>query len=144
MLKDPPLRSRDADSGKAWAPAVLSGNGLGEQGGQAGCREVRLGIPERVRVGGGLLYLQLPLLSLLSTAESLLEAWRQQLVGIASLLTGQCDIQPSLGLLEQEGRGTQRLPPAALSGPQPLRSSLLLLTQHRGAGPVQEAQSSAC
>lgn len=54
----------------------------------------------------GLLYLQLGPLGLLGTAERLLEAWGQQFIGIASLFTGQCDIQPGLGLLEQEeGRG---------------------------------------
>ena len=51
---------------------------------------------------GGLPHLQLGLLGLLGTAESLLEARRQELIGIASLFSGQRNVQPGLGFLEQE------------------------------------------
>lgn len=47
-------------------------------------------------------HLQLGLLGLLCTAESLLEAWCQLLIGVAGLLSGKCNIQPGLGLLERE------------------------------------------
>ena len=51
---------------------------------------------------GGLPHLQPRLLSLLGTAESLLEARRQHLVGVTGVLAGQRDVQPGLGLLEEE------------------------------------------
>lgn len=47
-------------------------------------------------------HLQLGPLSLLGTAKSLLEAWCQLLIGVTGLLAGQGNVQPGLGLLEQE------------------------------------------
>lgn len=47
-------------------------------------------------------HLQLGPLSLLGTAESLLKAWCQLLIGVTGLLAGKGNVQPGLGLLEQE------------------------------------------
>lgn len=57
-----------------------------------------MGIP----AGVGGLHLQLGPLSLLGTVESLLEARRHLLIRVTSLLSGQSDVQPGLGILGQK------------------------------------------
>ena len=112
-------RDRAADS---QAPGKLC---AGSQRGWAGAPHLQLGLPGQ-----------------LGAAKSLLEAQRQHLVGVASLLTGQGNVQPGLGLLEEKHKVDGCGPRCQTrDGGWPPRGCKAPVLTPKGGSPVMEPQA---